>query len=1363
MRLPLVSRSAVVILNKTLSHLLQLVLTLSVCLLGCVATMAQTATGTSDIVPINSVKSIYLFGSVPAAHTINYKTAYDGSCGSCATPQNGSILYFNPGSGLVLYKPANNYTGMDSFQFQVGATPVAGGSETTSPIATVTITVTNALTTITDTLKAPNGTARTGKLSFCLTATATGPSGIIPKSACVPANLDSNGQFTVQLYPTASLSPAVYYQVMWSNTAGTVRDKIGLFEVPAATTTVTNFIKNYRVQDTAGNPVEQRYSFVDSASFQAYNNAVASLFIAAQASTLVVKTSDGATTVSGVTTINFSNGTVTNNGAGVVTINNSGSGSVGPGSTGAIAKFTGANAIGNSLLSESGAVLSMTGQFIIGATSAPAVGGGTQAKLFFDQDGGTTNNTLRVSLAGALYTPLVTRSLAVTTNNLSSNRVPVFSSFGQLIGGTIEDNTTVTIHATDAAVEGSFTAKQMDDSNLPTGENVKLYVSSPTAIPSGFSVTNQARLETTDNMSLLIKSASTRWPMYFQSGNFVPLRLYNNTVTVASGVTDTSGFTLYNLTSSSAPSASNAHLCVDAGGTLVRCVSDSGGGTVNFTGVTGTMTTGVLPKASGASTVVDSLISEASGVLTFGGTAANFARAITAARNLTVGGDTSAATTQDVLVLNRNNTGQTGDYLRVVAAASPLFRVRSTGDISIKGVNWTFPAAAGVGCLTSDAAGVLTIGACGGGGGGSGTLNAISEVDGTPSISNPTTLQIDQTQGLVLTNPSAGVARISLGTGSVPVNRLVAQTASKVAAFDGSGYLTASSVNTTDLQNATKIQSVNMAATAPTNGQVIKYNSTSLQWEPAADSGSGGSTMAVNAKSGSPSFATPSTLLIDNTTGGLAVVSNGGQPELFASAGLGIAVDANINVDENYTFAWGATQTHKVVTTAGAPVVAVTYSPKTLPTAGNYRASPSVVLSSAANNGSAVTSGFRFWTKALDINGTATLQVDWLDTGVWTNALSVNQSGGLTVAGTLTAGSSSTVLTSAAGKLLQGAIEQNGATSGQVLGWTGSTWAPQTVGGSISGLTSGQVVVATGSNTVTTYPSFVHVDAAGSTSFTKAQNGLTSVTVSNTNTGVNATAGFFAQSDAGRLDMYASSTTRGTAGLTTSRQGVLWAGTGLTSLLINTADSAVPVIVGVNGSERGRFTNLGFVVTSAVANSSGLYFTNINSSSPKVASSALLAVDGAGKVIVSTGLASVKVLDADFTKSANTTLNDIAGSSVNLTHNVDAGATYKFRAVLHVDADATGGLKWQLSGTATTTNIIYWHFGQGVSAGVVMGLRSTALNDPKDTNSVNTYYVTLEGSVTVNAAGTLALQFAQKTATGSSSVKRGSTFELIPQ
>lgn len=219
----------------------------------------------------------------------------------------------------------------------------------------------------------------------------------------------------------------------------------------------------------------------------------------------------------------------------------------------------------------------------------------------------------------------------------------------------------------------------------------------------------------------------------------------------------------------------------------------------------------------------------------------------------------------------------------------------------------------------------------------------------------------------------------------------------------------------------------------------------------------------------------------------------------------------------------------------------------------------------------------------------------------------------------------------------------------------------------------------------------------------------------------------------------------------------------MTSLLINTADAAVPVIVGVNGTERGRFTNLGFVITSSVSNSSGLYFNQINSSTPKSASNAYLAVDGAGKLVVGASVgAALQVLDQDFSKT-NTTLANVTGSSTNLSFNVDAGATYKFRAVLHITADVTGGLKFAINGTATATSIVNFNHVIGVSAGTVISLQSTTLNDPMSTNGVTTYYAVVEGAIKVNAAGTLVVQFAQKTASGTSTVLRGSSFELIAQ
>lgn len=61
-------------------------------------------------------------------------------------------------------------------------------------------------------------------------------------------------------------------------------------------------------------------------------------------------------------------------------------------------------------------------------------------------------------------------------------------------------------------------------------------------------------------------------------------------------------------------------------------------------------------------------------------------------------------------------------------------------------------------------------------------LQTWEEADGSPSISAPTTIRIDQADGLVLTNPSAGVARLDLA--SVP-NSVLANSSVTVTAGSG--------------------------------------------------------------------------------------------------------------------------------------------------------------------------------------------------------------------------------------------------------------------------------------------------------------------------------------------------------------------------------------------------------------------------------------------------------------------------------------------------------------------------------------------------------------------------------------------------
>jgi hypothetical protein len=131
-----------------------------------------------------------------------------------------------------------------------------------------------------------------------------------------------------------------------------------------------------------------------------------------------------------------------------------------------------------------------------------------------------------------------------------------------------------------------------------------------------------------------------------------------------------------------------------------------------------------------------------------------------------------------------------------------------------------------------------------------------------------------------------------------------------------------------------------------------------------------------------------------------------------------------------------------------------------------------------------------------------------------------------------------------------------------------------------------------------------------------------------------------------------------------------------------------------------------------------------------------------------------KRVSTQFDKT-NTTLATVTGLSVS----VEAGMTYNFRATLHVTCTALGGMKVAVAGTATATAIIY-HIEamkttsttNDISARhVVMGGTSGIANDTG-------YFVTIEGTITVNAAGTLLCQFAQQASSGVSSVLIGSTF-----
>lgn len=147
----------------------------------------------------------------------------------------------------------------------------------------------------------------------------------------------------------------------------------------------------------------------------------------------------------------------------------------------------------------------------------------------------------------------------------------------------------------------------------------------------------------------------------------------------------------------------------------------------------------------------------------------------------------------------------------------------------------------------------------------------------------------------------------------------------------------------------------------------------------------------------------------------------------------------------------------------------------------------------------------------------------------------------------------------------------------------------------------------------------------------------------------------------------------------------------------------------------------------------------------------------AGEINRISGLSAINT--SAFSKTSDTTLANITG----LTRNVEAGRTYAFRAEIDTTANVAGGVKFAVSGTATATSINY----SGVlfdGTAIVANDRATALDTTvcaATTSTVGTCVI--KGTIVVNAAGTLTIQFAQNTSNGgASTVLVNQSLQLIP-
>lgn len=124
--------------------------------------------------------------------------------------------------------------------------------------------------------------------------------------------------------------------------------------------------------------------------------------------------------------------------------------------------------------------------------------------------------------------------------------------------------------------------------------------------------------------------------------------------------------------------------------------------------------------------------------------------------------------------------------------------------------------------------------------------------------------------------------------------------------------------------------------------------------------------------------------------------------------------------------------------------------------------------------------------------------------------------------------------------------------------------------------------------------------------------------------------------------------------------------------------------------------------------------------------------------------------------------NDAALANItDLVVNVTAGRTYVFRAVLFVTADAIGGHKYAISGTAVVASVAYQiNSISNATNAFVVNSRQTSLSGSAGQAGATVAYTEITGSIYVTGTGTLTVQFAQDVATPAttSSVLVGSMF-----
>lgn len=208
----------------------------------------------------------------------------------------------------------------------------------------------------------------------------------------------------------------------------------------------------------------------------------------------------------------------------------------------------------------------------------------------------------------------------------------------------------------------------------------------------------------------------------------------------------------------------------------------------------------------------------------------------------------------------------------------------------------------------------------------------------------------------------------------------------------------------------------------------------------------------------------------------------------------------------------------------------------------------------------------------------------------------------------------------------------------------------------------------------------------------------------------------------------------------------------------------------------GQFNNTGTAVFGSLGSSTVPYRINYDTNAEIDDPSLLSTISGAGSASAtpksigkggSNSITSSGARDnfgilsarnsAQFDKTSNTTLSDITGMSVT----VAAAGVYSFEAILFTTSNVAGGVKAAIAGTATATAIAYEALVFNAAALAAQTRAAALAAAVGGVTAVTVALIRISGLITVNAAGTLTVQFAQNASNGAaSSVLVGSHFRV---